>query len=195
MMIRFKLNGVTVCIEFSFFAVVTLLILCSDSIYAVYSMYACLLHEAGHLIMMLITKQKVKRLVFYGAGIKIVPLKNCETEEFIYEILVLSAGCVVNFIVFLLLMCCEFLSDCAAVNLAVGLFNSLPLFFLDGGKIIIQSFYRFLNFDKAVKLEKGLKNAGAVIVTVIAIVLYLIGVNNFTIYITLFFLMISSFLM
>lgn len=145
--------------------------------------------------MMLITKQKVKRLVFYGAGIKIVPLKNCETEEFIYEILVLSAGCVVNFIVFLLLMCCEFLSDFAAVNLAVGLFNSLPLFFLDGGKIIIQSFYRFLNFDKAVKLEKGLKNAGAVIVTVIAIVLYLIGVNNFTIYITLFFLMISSFLM
>ena len=194
-MIRFKLNGVTVCIDFSFFAVVTIMILCSDSVYAVYSMYACFLHEAGHLLMMMIVGQKVRKLVFYGAGIKIVPSRNCESEKFSHEVLVLAAGCGVNFVIALLSLVCEPLAVFGTVNLAVGLFNAMPLFFLDGGKIIIQCCYRFFDFNKSVKMEKTSKLVSVFLIVTIGIILYTVNVSNFTVYVTLFFLMITSLLM
>ena len=145
--------------------------------------------------MMLATGQKVKKLVFYGAGIKIIPSKNCETEQFVREILVLGAGCSVNFAVYLFLASSEQLSAFGTVNLAIGLFNALPLFFLDGGKIIIQCFYRFFRFEKAVIFEKGLKNISAIIIIAAAALMCSAGMGNFTIYITLIFLLITSLLM
>ncbi len=194
-MIEIPFGKCKICLHFSFFASVTLLILCSESVYAVYSLYACLLHECGHLIMMILLRQRVKKLVFYGAGIKIIPYKNCEADSFIRQILILLAGCTVNFTLYAvsaLLGEGEKAVIFGAANLAIGLFNILPLNFLDGGKFLIQLFYKMLKFENAVKAENYLRNVNIIIVPCAAVLLYIAGVRNFTIYVTLIFLLFTS---
>ena len=195
-MISFSYKNIKVCFHFSFFAAVTLLMLFSGNPVSVYSFYACMLHETGHLVIMLIMGQRVKRLVFYGAGIKIIPYRSCEAETFTAETAVLGAGCAVNFLV------CVFsvllngkMSVFGAVNLVIGLFNIMPMSFLDGGKILVQCFYRFWTFENAVKLEKLLKEINMITVPAAAVIMYIAGVRNFTIYVTLIFLMFSSAMM
>lgn len=194
-MIRLKIGSLTICMEFSFFAAVTLMLLCSGSSYALYSFYACILHECGHLVMMIILGQRVKKLVFYGAGIKIIPHRNCEAESFTAETAVLAAGCAVNFTVFAAarISGVQELRDFGIANLVIGTFNMLPLSFLDGGKIIIQCMYRFMCVEKAVRSENLFKYFTIIIVPVTALLLLFAGVKNFTVYATLIFLMISSF--
>ena len=136
-MIEFSFRGVKVCFEFSFFAAVSLLMLCSENRCTVYSLYACLLHESGHIAAMLMTGQTVKKLVFYGAGIKIIRPFNDMLCKFPKEIFALASGCAVNFVVYVITRVTGFGADFGAVNLAIGLFNSLPISFLDGGKIIV----------------------------------------------------------
>lgn len=145
---------------------------------------------------MFLMGQRVKRLIFYGAGIKIVPCRSCEAEDFTAETAVLSAGCMLNFFIYgFSMLLKEGLTAFGAVNLAIGLFNMMPMSFLDGGKILIQCFYRFFSFENAVRLEKLLKGVNVITVPAAAIIMYIAGVRNFTIYVTLIFLMFSSVMM
>ena len=192
-MIEVTFRKCRICFHFSFFAAVSLLMLCSESVYALYSLYACLLHECGHLLMMLVTGQRVKKLVFYGAGIKIIPHNNCEVISFTKQLAILSAGCAVNFALFTLLKGTGGGSELfGIVNLAVGMFNILPLSFLDGGKIIALFFYRFMEYGKASSVEKCLRGINIIMVPCAAVLLYAVGVRNFTIYVTLIFLLFTS---
>lgn len=191
-MIEFTFRGVKVCLDFSFFAAVSLLMLCSGNSCTAYSLYACLLHESGHLAAMFLTGQTVKKLVFYGAGIKIVRPMNDMLCKFPQEIIALSSGCAVNFIVYAATNLFGVGGDFGAVNLAVGLFNALPISFLDGGKIITAVFYRFLPYRYALKGESALNFASVITVPAAAAVLFMTGTRNFTIYLTLLFLLFTA---
>lgn len=191
-MIEFSFKGVKICLDFSFFAAASLLMLCSGNRCTVYSLYACLLHESGHLAAMLFTGQTVKKLVFYGAGIKIIRPMNDMICRFHEEITALCSGCAVNFLVYALTEIFGFGEDFGAVNLAVGLFNALPISFLDGGKIITAVFYRFLPYRLALKAESALNYASVITVPAAAVVLFMTGTRNFTIYLTLLFLLFTA---
>ncbi|MCD7730770.1 MAG: hypothetical protein LUI05_04655 [Oscillospiraceae bacterium] len=197
-MIEISLGRMKLCFRFSFFAAVSLLILCSGSRYAVYSFYACLLHESGHLAVMLLFGQPVKRLVFYGAGIKIIRFRNDFLNSFGREMLIVGSGCAVNLIIYALTAifpCSEEIAYFGFANLAVGMFNALPMSFLDGGKILVLLFFKLFEYDTAIRLEKMLKWANAVTVPAAAVILFIVGLRNFTVYVTLIFLLFTSFMM
>ena len=74
-MLEFKFKQVTLIFDFSFFAVVSLMLLFGDNKYVIMCVLACLWHESGHLIMMLLTDVRINRICLYGGGIRISPDK------------------------------------------------------------------------------------------------------------------------
>lgn len=188
-MIEFSFRGMKICLHFSFFAAVSILMLFCEDRCAVYSLYACLLHESGHLATMLFTGQTVKKLVFYGAGIKIVRPVSDALCKFWQEMITLASGCAVNLALYAVFGA---ESDFGRVNLAVGLFNALPISFLDGGKMIIAVFYRILPYRPALYAEKAMNYAAVVTVPAAAVMLFFAGIRNFTIYLTLLFLLFTA---
>lgn len=141
---------------------------------------------------MLLTGQTVKKLVFYGAGIKIIRPMNDMLCKFPQEMIALSSGCAVNFTLYAITKLLGFGEDFGKVNLAIGLFNALPISFLDGGKIITAVFYRFLPYRLALKAESALNFASVITVPAAAAVLFMTGTRNFTIYLTLLFLLFTA---
>ena len=197
-MIELCFRNIKVCFRFSFFAAVALLMLCSGSSYAVYSFYACLLHESGHLAVMLLFGQPVKKLVFYGAGIKIIRPRNDLLNQYGREFCIVCSGCAVNFVIYALTAvfpCTAALREFGEANLAVGMFNFLRLSFLDGGKAIILMFFRLFSYETAERLEKILKWVNIITVPAAAVILFIVGLRNFTVYVTLIFLLFTSVMM
>lgn len=132
--VQFYVCGIKIRITFGFFAVWAALIAQSPvSRAGEIALLCCLLHESGHLAAMALLGIKPRSLVFYSGGIS---MKSGERLiRPVCEIFILSAGCLINF-------------TAAAVgaifgnrllwgiNLALGLFNLLPLPSLDGGRIL-----------------------------------------------------------
>lgn len=191
-MIELPFRRFKVCFHFSFFATVAILMLCADSCYAVNGLYACLLHETGHLAVMMLFGQPVKKLIFYGAGIKIIQRKNELLVGFGKQLSILAAGCTVNFLIYAMTVFFHRYELFGLINLMVGLFNILPLNCLDGGKIIVLCFYRFFTYDKAMKLEAALRSINIATVPLTAVIFFIAGWGNFTLYVTLVYLLFMS---
>ncbi|MBE6605889.1 MAG: hypothetical protein E7635_02485 [Ruminococcaceae bacterium] len=94
---------------------------------------ALAVHELGHLFMMLILKVKIysARTRFWGVLIG----ADYSKSSYVKELLVSISGILANILgahIFFLLKQSEY----AYAMLAYGLFNLLPLYFLDGGDIL-----------------------------------------------------------
>lgn len=130
---EFYFKGTRIRITFGFFAVWSVLIMQSPvSKAGELALLSCLLHEGGHLTAMALMGTKPRSLTFYsgGIGMKCGTLISPARELFI-----LSAGCTVN----LLLALLGTLAGSrlfTGINLALMLFNLLPLPSLDGGRIM-----------------------------------------------------------
>lgn len=198
-MIVLPFKRFTVCLHFSFFATVTLMILLGNNSYALWALYACIIHETGHLIAMSLVKQHIEKLCFYGAGIKIINEKTTEQKSFAEDAFVLSAGCLSNFFVYIIIAL--FFSNninillFGVINLMIGLFNFLPINAFDGGKLLILLFYKVFSVDTACEIEKYMKRINFVLVFAVMIVFALYGCTNFTLYATLLYLLVTSMLL
>ena len=117
-MFELKFKRITLAFDFSFFAVMSLMILFSDNNYIIMCFGACLWHETGHLIMFLINDIKIRKISFYGAGIKITPEKSLDFTPLRPRFLVLIAGSALNFITFILLENSKYSTFCifSAIN-------------------------------------------------------------------------------
>lgn len=193
-MFELRIKKLTVRFDFSFFATVTLLMLLSGSNYAVIGLAVCLWHELGHFTVMLICGVKVKELVFYGAGIKIIPDKQIDFTGFGTAISVYLAGSAANFIAVALLSMSESPEArlFAAVNMVIGAFNLLPLGYLDGGKIILLIIRRLCDYPRACLLERYLKWLNVFLILTVLAVFTFVKRGNFTVYLTLCYLLISA---
>jgi len=130
---EFYFKGTKIRITFGFFAVWSVLIMQSPSSKAgEMALLSCLLHESGHIAAMALMGIKPKSLTFYSGGIG---MKGDTMLSPAREIFILSAGCFVN----LILALWGTLAGnriFTGINLALMLFNLLPLPCLDGGRII-----------------------------------------------------------
>lgn len=132
-MLTVKLKNLTLEFCFGFFLTVGVMSLTSEKV-VLYSLLFCLLHEVGHLLAMTINGVDVQALKFYGGGIKIsaADLSLCSLPR---QLIVYFAGCVVNCV-----LACIFLltgmTGLALINLALCVFNLLPMPHLDGGVIL-----------------------------------------------------------
>jgi len=130
----FKTN---ISVKFSFLAVVALLTLSETSVSVFMSLISCFLHETGHLISMFLFGVKVKKIILYGAGIKIV--RGYSLKEKRKEFFILISGCLMNIIMFLLFFFLkgESFKTFAVINLVTAIFNIIPIKSLDGGAILL----------------------------------------------------------
>jgi Zn-dependent protease len=98
---------------------------------------ACLIHEMGHIITMLLYKRSIKTIEFSGIGIKIVPIYD-KLLPIHKDIAIMLSGCLCNFILtaIILLFRIHQLYSLAYVSLSLGVFNILPIKSLDGWDVL-----------------------------------------------------------
>ena len=192
-MFEIPFRRLSIAFDFSFFASVSLLVLLGSG-YAVMGLAACLLHELGHLAVMKMCGIPVKRVLFYGAGIKIMPDKEFCFTDFSSEFTVLIAGSAANF----LIAAVSGIPDSfgmrlfSVINILIGVFNLLPLQYLDGGKLLLAVIRRICSFSTACLLERFLKWANVFLILSVMIAFAFAGRGNFTLYITLCYLLASA---
>lgn len=196
-MIEFKIGNIKICLHFSFFAIIALLLLIENMRYAIYGLYACIIHELGHLMMMQLVGVKTDKIVFYGAGIKIV-LKRENILPFWKDILILISGCIINFMTFGIFWFLSFdkqgLLVFSVINLLIGLFNLLPIKCFDGGKIVDLFIERFLPLEMIPKAKLAVKIICILLLLSILILFFINKNTNFTLYITLLYFLFSAML-
>lgn len=155
----------------------------------VYGLVACILHELGHLAAMLYFGQPIKKLVFYGAGIMIVRGRGEPLTPTGAELIILSAGCTVNLLLFAL----SGANEWGMINLVIGLFNLLPLKSLDGGKIFLLLLRSVFGTAAGESCERHIGAANAFLTICASAAFYIVGAGNFTVYLTLLYLLAASF--
>ena len=98
-MIKFRIKNTKICFDFTFFAVFFIFMMLDTSGYGMLALYACLIHEMGHLVAMLIVRCVPQSVLFYCAGIKITANDRYKLS-FNKEFLVLVMGSLVNIVLF-----------------------------------------------------------------------------------------------
>lgn len=157
-MIRFKLFGVQIRIDFLFVALVTFFLLTDRTGVSVIALWACLIHELGHLVVFFAIGYTPRALIFELTGIRLV--KPAQALSPRRDALVQLAGSGVNFLVFFLLRhttgAVSYWSIFAVTHLLLGIFNLLPLKCLDGGKLAELFCLRFFGEEIAERVTSAL---------------------------------------
>lgn len=156
-MLRFKLFGVDVRIDFWFVAIVTFFLLTDRTGISILALAVCFLHELGHLIAFFVVGQTPRALIFELTGIRLIkPVRPLSPGR---EAVVQAAGSSANFLWYALLSSTlSSLSNWslfATAHLLVGIFNLLPLSALDGGKLLELFCLRFFSPERAGQITEA----------------------------------------
>lgn len=136
-MIEFKLKSITYKLDFSFFLLWCMMYLLGKDKLILPMFLACLVHEMGHIITMMLSGRKIKSIEFGGTGIKIVPIYD-KILSLKWDILIMISGCLCNFILTSIILLFKIypLYDVAYISLSLGIFNALPIKSLDGWDVL-----------------------------------------------------------
>jgi len=123
-------------------------------------------------------------------GIKMIlktPLSLVDTKR---KLLVLSAGCAVNFVIFVLFwMFCA--KQAALIHLATGLFNLLPAGTLDGGRILQELLSLRCEETKAQRIADAVSLVSAAVLFVLGALMLVYSGYNISLLITSIYLTIT----
>ena len=138
---QFKIKNTKITISFTFFALIILLIVFNKNEFLYLTCFFAIIHELAHLVALnksgvVINELKIS---LFGANIKIENYKKTSTKN---EIIILLAGVTANLLFAVLLYVInyfvksELVKNMFLINLSLSLFNLLPFYNFDGGKII-----------------------------------------------------------
>jgi len=165
---KLKTKKISVDISFYFAAVLTLSMLSDKTNISCYSILSALLHETGHLLCLLFFRANPKSITLSLFGMRIV--RGAKTLSYKQEIMTALSGPLVNLFLFaVFLFFGEKAMMFSAVNLALGLFNLLPVKPMDGGEVLYFSLCRFFN-------ENTVRKISDVITVITALILFVLGV-------------------
>ncbi len=162
---KLEFGETTFGINVSFAIAVTLTLIIDESGVGAIALLCCILHEAGHIICLLLLGEKPKKicLSFYGIKLERNPMSSQSTAG---ELAVFASGPAVNFIfsavMFLMSEIFESLRVAAVISLCIGVFNLIPCKPLDGGNILYTVLCRRANRKTADKI--------CLVITVITVV-------------------------
>ncbi len=188
-MIVFKLFGMHICFDFSFFAVIAIFLLFFGNGLWVDALLACIIHELSHLLVMRAFNIVADRITFYGAGIRISS-GGVEKCAFLPRCAIYSAGCFANLIMFAtMLICSNYCS--AAVNILICIFNLLPFGELDGGALLRMILICNAPPECIDVIEKIVEILVIILLSVSFVIVF--GGINISLFIVLFYFLVSSY--
>lgn len=151
---KLELGKTVLRINMSFAAAVTLTLILDESGMCAVAFFCCLVHEAGHIICLLILGEKpaLIELSFYGIKLERRNASMSSGEEIAVYISGPAANFVFCILFFSLGIFSESLKTAGFISLFVGIFNLIPCRPLDGGNLLLSMFLRFFDEENAEKI-------------------------------------------
>lgn len=133
--------------------------------------FAVLLHECGHILLLLLTKGSIAGMSMSLFGIT---LKATYPNSYLSRLAISLGGPFFGILGFLMFHeTGGAFSLFADISLGLALFNLLPISFLDGGAALSCLLFLFLSYEKAFILSKGISLFFTLLLWMISIYLFL----------------------
>lgn len=189
-MIRLHWHGTTICLDFSFFAAAAWIAVKGGERLFLEILFACLLHELGHLTAMVCFHRRVQSVIFCGAGVTIQPAGDY--AAYWQDQIVLLAGPLANLCFGSILLAIRGICEIGMLHLGLGLFNLMPFSHLDGGSILYAALSALdLLPDQIEHIRNGISLCFAVGLFCVTFVL---GIRNISLYGMVLYLLVLQFL-
>ena len=192
---KFKLFGTEIYISFLFAAVITILLATDRTGLIMPSIFAIIMHELGHLFAMWILGCGPKRIRLIPSSVQIT---SSFSRKYKNDIIIAISGPIVNFVLFFTFLINykaysnESVLYFCIINLIIALFNSLPIFGLDGGTVLFIILAKRYNPNKAAVILKFITLIVAVFVLLIAVTLTINHRINISLYIMAIYFLIGA---
>lgn len=133
MILEIKIKSTSIRISFWFSMTITVLLLLDEENTFFLAFISALCHELGHIIVIVLQKNAPKLIEFTPFGLRMTYIQ----KELSYkkEIQAALFGPLVNIIIFIVCYVFDLNKDLQNINLALAIFNLLPISELDGGRI------------------------------------------------------------
>ena len=153
---KLKIAKIKIEISFTLICIAGICVILGITSGFVWCAAAVLIHELGHLLMMIKLGFLPEKIKISAFEIKIFDSKRQSRSEK-QNFFIIFSGPAVNFICFipfylLYLLGNEYVLPFAISNLSVGLFNLLPVLSLDGGQLVFIILRQRIGADKAEKI-------------------------------------------
>lgn len=160
-------------------------------------MFFCILHELGHILMGIILGLKPEKIEIMPFGLSVAfklntkdynkKIKNANLLE-LKKIAIAIAGPVTNLIIILFYIFFNKLEiNIIYANLLILLFNIIPIFPLDGGRILKSTIHIFFGYTKSIECTHIFSNITIILLTLITSIAIL-KIHNIAILIILIYL-------
>lgn len=150
----------------------------------------CIVHELGHVLSGILLGRKIEKFELMAIGCKV---KFYDEEEFstIKDIIISASGPLINFIFVIFFLVqpihIEYIEFYIYGNLLLGVFNLLPIYPLDGGRIVKNILELIKNDISVEEITNSISNITLIVLTMIASIL-VIYFKNIFIFITIIYL-------
>lgn len=181
-MLKFRYHDTVIELHFLFVAVVTLCFLLDRSGGAIIALLVAMIHEAGHLIALMMMGYAPRRLSFDLFGVRLE--KQTDQISLGKEVIILLAGCGVNLLIFVMLVHLEGgiqrIGLFAGMNLVIGVLNLFPMRGFDGGQLMELFLLQVCLPHTATRLLRALQVLILLAITAYAIYYFLYCFPNIT---------------
>lgn len=167
-----KIGGVKIYVSFTFISLILFVLITCESTNLPSALICSLLHELGHFSALFLSKEKnfSMRISFFGGEI-------CRNESYktnyLFEFFVHIAGPAVNLLLALIFYLCNN-KNLLEINIAIAVFNLLPIDNLDGGKAL----YSLICLKKSHSFAKKLVFTISLLICVPLILISLMSVSK-----------------
>lgn len=166
-------------VDLKIFLIIILYILTKNIKVFAISFIFILLHELGHAITGVILGLKIKKININVFGLSI-EFENYGKERLNNKIIIDMAGPAINIITFIIAVIFKN-EEIAYINILLAIINLLPIYPLDGGRIVKNLLLKSHNYKQVVGYTEKISKDTLIIITAISsiVILYIKNVGIF----------------
>jgi len=166
-------------------AVVSLLFLAiSSTVYTALTIAAAIAHEMGHIVAILLTRGKMKRMKVTVLGAEIQTSNKLHSYK--KSMVIALSGAITNFLLFFIFINISEVGSFghffAWSNLILACLNLFPISSLDGGETLNALLHLYVAPHRAHKIEETVSLIFLIILWVLAVYLLFVTSRNFTMF-------------
>lgn len=179
-------------VDLKIFLIIILYILTKNIEIFAFSFIFILLHELGHAITGIILGLRIKKININALGVSI-EFENYGKERIKNKIIIDLAGPLVNLILCTVTILLKN-EEIAYINLALAIINLLPIYPLDGGRIIKNLLLKKYNYKKTIMCIEKISKTTLISMSMISsiIILYFKNIGIFLVIIYLWSIFIKE---